>query len=115
MIGRRLITAAWLLCTAGAVGTAAAQSEREVERDAGRRLFTSATVPSCAVCHTLRDAGALGAVGPVLDELQPDEARVLAAVRNGLGLMPSFGDKLSSAELALLARYVAQSSRIAPR
>lgn len=80
------------------------------ERAEGRKLFTSGTSPSCAVCHTLRDAQATGEVGPVLDELKPDEERVAKAVRNGLGVMPAFGEKLSEKDIALLARYVAQAS-----
>jgi cytochrome c6 len=78
------------------------------EREAGRKLFTSGTAPSCATCHTLRDAQATGEIGPPLDELKPDEARVAQVLRTGLGVMPPFRDKLSEKELALLARYVAQ-------
>jgi sulfite dehydrogenase len=80
------------------------------EREAGRKLFTSGTVPACAVCHTLQDAQATGEVGPVLDEIKPDEERVAKAVRTGLGVMPSFRDKLSDADIAVLARYVAQAT-----
>ena len=50
----------------------------------GRELFTKTAVPACAVCHTLADAGASGAVGPVLDELKPDAARVAKALRGGI-------------------------------
>ena len=46
----------------------------------GKKLFTTLAVPACAVCHTLKDAGAEGAVGPVLDELKPDAARVSKAL-----------------------------------
>jgi cytochrome c6 len=102
----------WLavaLCCAGFAAHAAGEADRE----AGRQLFNSGTQPSCSVCHTLRDAGAQGAVGPVLDELQPDEARVVNVLRTGLGVMPSFRDKLTEQEIALLARYVAQVT--APR
>lgn len=80
------------------------------EREAGRKLFTSGTVPACAVCHTLHDAQTTGAVGPVLDEIKPDAERVAKAVRMGVGVMPSFGDKLTEAEIALLARYVEQAT-----
>jgi cytochrome c6 len=67
-------------------------------------------VPACAVCHTLRDAGAVGAVGPILDELKPEAARVANALRNGLGSMPSYKAALSEQEILALARYVAQAS-----
>ena len=76
----------------------------------GKKLFAQGVVPSCAVCHTLQAAGAEGAVGPVLDELKPDAARVAKALRNGLGQMPSYKDKLSDAEIAALALYVSKAS-----
>ena len=76
----------------------------------GKKLFMQGVVPSCAVCHTLQAAGAEGAVGPVLDELKPDAARVAKALRNGLGQMPSYKDKLSDAEIAALALYVSKAS-----
>ena len=50
-----------------------------------KQLFAAGAVPACAICHTLKDAGAEGAIGPVLDELQPDAARVAKALRAGLG------------------------------
>lgn len=67
-------------------------------------------MPSCAVCHTLQAAGAEGAVGPVLDELKLDAARVVKALRNGLVQMPSYKDKLTEAEIAALALYVSKAS-----
>jgi cytochrome c6 len=76
----------------------------------GKKLFTT-SVPACAVCHTLKDAGAEGAVGPVLDELQPDAARVAKVLRDGLGSMPSFKASLSEAQIQALSAYVAQASR----
>jgi len=76
----------------------------------GKKLFLQGVVPSCAVCHTLQAAGAEGAVGPVLDELKPDAARVEKALRNGLGQMPSYRDKLDDAEIAALALYVSKAS-----
>lgn len=77
----------------------------------GRRLFTGGTTPSCAVCHTLRDAGGSGKVGPDLDELKPDAARVANAVQNGFENMPAFGNALSPAQIDALARYVAGAVR----
>jgi cytochrome c6 len=78
---------------------------------AGKRLFTQGT-PACATCHTLRHAGAEGAIGPNLDELGPDAARVEKAVRNGIGVMPPFAGKLSDEEIGQLASYVAAASRL---
>lgn len=76
----------------------------------GRTLFTVGAVPPCASCHMLKDAGSTGAVGPVLDELQPDANRVIAAMTNGIGLMPSFRSSLSDEQMRALARYVSKAS-----
>lgn len=75
----------------------------------GRQLFIS-VVPACALCHTLKDAGATGAVGPSLDELKPDAQRVAKAVRNGIGQMPAF-PQLTEAQVQALARYVEEATR----
>lgn len=77
---------------------------------AGRLLFSKTAVPACALCHTLRDAGAAGEIGPVLDELKPDAARVEKAIRSGLGQMPAY-TTLTDAQIATLARYVAAATK----
>jgi mono/diheme cytochrome c family protein len=82
----------------------AAQAEED-----GRKLFTAVT-PACALCHTLKDAGASGAVGPSLDELKPDRARVVQALKNGIGQMPAFA-QLTEAQVQALARYVEQAAK----
>jgi cytochrome c6 len=74
--------------------------------EAGRKLFTQTAVPACAVCHTLKDAGAKGEIGPDLDELKPDASRVEKAVRNGIGQMPAFKG-LSDMQIKTLGEYVA--------
>ena len=76
----------------------------------GRRVFTEIAQPSCAICHTLGAASAAGSVGPSLDEIKPDKARVLDAVRNGVGVMPPFADKLTPAQIEAVAAYVAKSA-----
>ncbi|WP_137891885.1 cytochrome c [Ramlibacter sp. 2FC] len=100
---------------AAALGLAAAAlpalGAGEAEQMAlGRKLFTQAAQPACALCHTLKDAGSQGAVGPVLDELRPDAARVASALRNGLGSMPAYKDSLSEAQIQALALYVSRAS-----
>ena len=75
----------------------------------GRKLFTSVT-PACALCHKLKDAGALGEVGPSLDELKPDAARVVKALRVGIGNMPPF-PQLSEAQVQALAGYIERATR----
>ncbi len=99
---RSLSVALVLLCGAG---VAAAQGSIEE----GKALFTKGAVPACAVCHTLAHAGAAGEIGPVLDELKPDAARVEKAIRNGIGLMPAY-TTLSDAQIRQLADYVARVS-----
>lgn len=59
----------------------------------------------------MQAAGAEGHVGPVLDELRPDADRVL---RNGLGVMPSYAEKLSPQDMQSLARFVAHATGAAP-
>lgn len=89
---------------------AAHANDATLER--GKELFVSGAVPACAVCHALQDAGASGAVGPDLDELQPDAARVLKAVRGGLGVMPPYDQaKLSDADARAIAAYVEKATR----
>jgi len=77
----------------------------------GRQLFSlgAPPLPACALCHKLQDAKATGAVGPDLDDLMPDAARVETALRNGMGPMPSFA-ALGDEQIRLLARYVAQAA-----
>ena len=77
---------------------------------AGKALFTGGATPPCALCHTLKDAGTTGAIGPPLDELQPDAARVETALRNGIGAMPSYKATLKEDQILALARYVAKAS-----
>lgn len=79
----------------------------------GKDLFTKTAVPACALCHALKDAGAEGAVGPSLDELKPDAARVAKALRNGIGQMPSYKATLTEAQIAALAAYVSKASAAA--
>ncbi len=77
--------------------------------EVGRKLFTSVT-PACALCHTLKDAGAKGEIGPSLDELKPDRERVIKALRGGIGQMPAF-THLTQAEVEALASYVEKATR----
>ncbi len=101
--------AAVLLALVTGAGWAADASEMA----RGKELF-SKIQPSCAVCHTLQAAGAEGQVGPILDELKPNAERVLRALRAGIGVMPSYADKLSDKDMRALALFVAQASGAAP-
>lgn len=79
--------------------------------DAGKEVFLNGAVPSCTICHTLADAGSAGAIGPNLNELKPDEDRVLKAVTNGVGIMPAFGESLSKEQIAAVSHYVAELTK----
>jgi mono/diheme cytochrome c family protein len=70
---------------------------------AGKGVFTSA---GCSSCHTLKDAGATGTVGPNLDQLKPAQAVVAHQVENGGAIMPAFKGKLSQKQIDDVAAYV---------
>ena len=60
----------------------------------------------CAGCHTLKAAGSTGTVGPNLDQLKPSFALVQHQVTVGGGVMPSFKNTLSAAQIVAVAKYV---------
>jgi len=72
----------------------------------GKSVFSA----NCGSCHTLAAAGATGTVGPNLDELKPDEARVKRQVENGGGVMPAFKGRLTDAQIAAVAKFVSSSA-----
>jgi outer membrane protein assembly factor BamB len=72
----------------------------------GAKLFAQ----NCASCHTLAAAHATGTVGPNLDRLKPTRSVVARQVTNGGGGMPAFGGRLSKAEIAAIASYVAAAA-----
>ncbi|MEA2220865.1 MAG: hypothetical protein QOJ35_3491 [Solirubrobacteraceae bacterium] len=75
------------------------------DEKAGRELFAQ----KCATCHTLKDAGAVGKVGPNLDVLAPPEALTLDAIKQGRargrGQMPA--QLLENDEAKKVAKYLA--------
>jgi mono/diheme cytochrome c family protein len=74
----------------------------------GEAVFASA---GCGSCHTLAAAGASGTVGPNLDESKPAKELVVDRVTNGMGVMPSFKDKLSAEEIEAVADFVASATK----
>ncbi|WP_082517108.1 cytochrome c [Acidovorax sp. Leaf78] len=102
-LGRDLALALLLLST----GTSWAADAAELAR--GKELFTKIQ-PACAVCHTLQAAGAEGQVGPVLDELKPDAPRVLRALKAGIGVMPSYAERMSEKDMKAVASFVAHAT-----
>ena len=107
----RSLVAPTLALLAGLCGTAGHAADEAAQMALGKKLFTTAT-PACALCHTLKDAGSEGAIGPIFDELQPDAARVSKALHDGLGAMPSFKETLTEEQIAALALYVSKASRL---
>ncbi len=69
----------------------------------GKTVFMSA---GCISCHTLKDAGAAGTVGPNLDQKMPPKSLVVDRVTNGKGVMPSFKGQLTPAQIQAVAAYV---------
>ncbi len=70
---------------------------------AGKKVFETA---GCTSCHTLKDAGAAGTVGPNLDDAKPPKSLVVDRVTNGKGVMPPFKGQLSDAQIEAVATYV---------
>lgn len=70
----------------------------------GREIFLEQG--TCASCHTLNDAGSQANIGPNLNEIRPDLNRVIIAVTNGIGVMPSFDGILTTDEINSVAHYV---------
>jgi len=68
----------------------------------GKDIFTA----NCGSCHTLKDAGTNGTVGPNLDQLKPGLAVVQHQVTNGGGVMPAFKGTLTPAQITAVAKYV---------
>ena len=63
---------------------------------------------TCGGCHTLAAADTSGKVGPNLDELKPDAARVVRAIETGPSQMPE--NLLEGAQAQAVADYVAASA-----
>jgi cbb3-type cytochrome c oxidase subunit III len=91
--------AAYVAANAGVQGFAESQVIRGTN---GKLIFQK----KCASCHTLKDAGATGTIGPNLDQLMPAFARVQKQVTNGGQVMPAFKDLLMKAQIDAVAKYV---------
>ena len=68
----------------------------------GKDIFTA----NCGSCHTLKDAGTNGTVGPNLDQLKPSFEVTQHQVINGGGPMPAFKGTLTPAQITAVAKYV---------
>jgi cytochrome c6 len=75
---------------------------------AGKKVFLTA---GCKACHTLKDAGATGTIGPNLDQVKPPLGLVVERVVNGKGAMPPFKSQLSAKQIADVAAYVVKATQ----
>jgi mono/diheme cytochrome c family protein len=75
---------------------------------AGEAVFAE---NGCGDCHALEAAGSSGAIGPNLDESQPDAALVEERVRDGAGAMPAFEGRLTDEQIADVTAYVVESTQ----
>lgn len=99
LIGVWYTSAAWLYTRNTPTASAGAMT--------GAQVFATS---GCGGCHTLKAARSNGQIGPNLDELRPTAAVVEAKVETGGGVMPSFRDKLSSAQIQAVASFVASNA-----
>lgn len=99
-----------LVATGLSVYTYAAEVDTKAQMALGREVFTKLAVPQCGLCHTLKDAGTTGEIGPKLGELKPNAKQVAAAVRGGPGVMPPFAGKLTEEQIQAVAYYVSQAA-----
>jgi mono/diheme cytochrome c family protein len=88
-------------------GTVPTAPQVKGDPTAGKKIFLTA---GCKGCHTLKDAGATGTVGPNLDQKKPPLSLVIDRVTNGKGVMPSFAGQLSDKQIADVAAYVVQAT-----
>lgn len=102
-----LFTTVCLLLAGSPIQSSA--DDQKAKMELGRKIFTQVAVPQCGVCHTLADAGTNGTIGAKLEELKPDAARVANAVRDGVGVMPSYADKLTAEQIEAVAYYVSRA------
>jgi mono/diheme cytochrome c family protein len=74
---------------------------------AGKTVFKT---KGCTACHTLKDAGATGTVGPNLDQVHPTLGLAIDRLLHGKGAMPPFKGTLSTKQIADVAAYVVKTS-----
>jgi len=104
--GQQPMIIAYRLGATGSAATTSAATTTVASGVNGKQIFIS----NCGSCHRLGAAGTSGSVGPNLDQLKPDAATVEQQVRNGGAGMPSFEGRLSNAQIAAVANYVAQNA-----
>jgi cytochrome c6 len=73
----------------------------------GKHIFTES---GCAMCHTLKAAGASGSVGPDLDAVKPTKSDVVANVTSGGATMPALAGTLSAGQIRAVSDFVSQNA-----
>jgi cbb3-type cytochrome c oxidase subunit III len=91
--------AAFVAANAGVQGFVVAKA---VSGTNGKSIFQA----KCASCHTLKDAGTTGTVGPNLDQVKPPFSVAQNQVINGGAVMPAFKGVLTDAQIKAVAKYV---------
>jgi cytochrome c6 len=118
MIHLRCIAKLSLTASVALTGLGCAEAPASVnlspEAEEGREVFLRRSAPACGSCHTLSEAGTRGALGPDLDTLELDAARVRRAVIEGMPLMPSQEGILTPDQIDLLARYLVEATADGP-
>ena len=76
--------------------------------DQGKQIFLGEG--NCASCHSLKDSGSNGNIGPNLDEIKPDIARIIHSVTNGIGVMPAYEGILSTEDIKAVGIYISEST-----
>ena len=84
LVGRIVVGTAVAVAVAGCGGGGDSSSVDSKVAAKGKPIF----VEKCGSCHTLAAAGTKGEVGPSLDEIMPDQQRVLDQIKSGGGAMP---------------------------
>lgn len=107
-LARGIALTASLLVFGTPLSSDASDSGAQAKMELGRKIFTQTAVPQCGICHTLADAGTSGTIGARLEELKPDPIRVAIAVRDGVGVMPAYREKLTEEQIKAVAYYVSR-------
>jgi mono/diheme cytochrome c family protein len=111
--------------TGGTTGTTPTETGGAQTGDpaAGKQIFTATAQPPCASCHTLKEAGATGTVGPNLDEvLKGKDANFIhesivspnAQIASGFqpGIMPeTYSQQLNDKQIADLVAFLVQATK----
>ena len=85
------------------------QAKSDSMLDMGKDIFLNKA--SCSTCHTLKDAGSDGQIGPNLNDIRPEKIVVMNAVTNGIGVMPAYEGELSEDEIEAVSYYVSTVSQ----